>query len=102
MKTRASLTERKGLRLKQNQTSTQRKLTPTNSRVMRKNISVNMVSKRSNQEQKAKEKISEEPSIPVKESDLEAPDQSIAWADGKRRNQHCRRTGMQQNRKRKQ
>ena len=50
---------------------------------MRKNISVNMASKRSNKEQKAIEKISEEPSIPANESDLEAPDQSIAWAERK-------------------
>ena len=59
-KTRSSLTERKGIGLKQNQTSSQRKLTPTNPRVMKKNISVNMVNTKSNKEQKAKEKVTEE------------------------------------------
>ena len=36
-----------------------------------------MVSTRSNKEQKAKEKTMEEQSIPAKETELEAPDQSI-------------------------
>ena len=50
---------------------------------MGKNISVNMVNTRSNKEQKAKEKVSEEPTIPVKESDLETSDQSIDGAERK-------------------
>ena len=82
-KTGASLTERKGIGLKQNQMSTQRKLTPTKSRVMRKNIPVNMVNTRSNKEHKAKEKVSEETTIPVKESDLENPNRSIDGAERK-------------------
>ena len=56
---RVSITERKGTGLKQNQTTTQKKPTPINPRVMRNNISVNMVSTRSNKEQKAKEKTIE-------------------------------------------
>ena len=76
-KTRSSLTERKGIGLKQNQTSSQRKLAATNPRLMRKNNSVNVVNTRSNKEQKAKEKVSEESTIPAKETDLETPDQSI-------------------------
>ena len=82
-KTRTSLTERKGIGLKQKQTTSQRILTPTNPRVMRKNISVNMVNTRSNKEQKAKEKVTEEPTIPAREIDLETPDQSIDGAERK-------------------
>ena len=66
--------ERKGIGFKQNQTSMQRKLTPTNPRVTRKNNSVNMVNTRSNKEQKIKTKLPEEPNAPVKEIDLETPD----------------------------
>ena len=44
---------------------------------MRKNISVNMVSTRSNKKQKAKKKSMEEQSMPAKETELETPDQSI-------------------------
>ena len=50
---------------------------------MRKNISVNMVNTRSIKEQKAKEKVTEEPTVPARETDLETPDQSI---DGAGRN----------------
>ena len=50
---------------------------------MRKNISVKMVNTRSNKEQNAKEKVLEEPTIPVKKSDLETPDQSIDGAEWK-------------------
>ena len=50
---------------------------------MRKNISVNMVKTRSIKEQKAKEKMTEEPTVPARETDLETPDQSI---DGAERN----------------
>ena len=82
-KTRASVTERKGTGIKQNQTASQRRLKPTNLRVMRKNISVNMVNTRSNKEQKAKEKVSEEPTIPAKETDLEKPEKSIDGAERK-------------------
>ena len=82
-KTRTSLTEREGIGLRQNQTSSQRKLTPTNPKLMTKNISVNMVKTRSNKEQKAKKKVTEEPTIPAKENDLETPDQSIDGAERK-------------------
>ena len=82
-KTRSSLTERKGIGLKQNQTSSQRKLTPTNPIVMKKNISVNMVNTKSNKEQKAKEKVTEESTIPTKEPDLETPGQSTDGAERK-------------------
>ena len=74
---RVSITERKVTGLKQNQTAMLKKPTPKNSRVMRKNFSVNMVSTRSNKEQKAKEEKMEEQSIPAKETELETPDQSI-------------------------
>ena len=50
---------------------------------MRKNISMSMVNTRSNKEQMAKEKLSEEPTIPDKEIDLETPDQSIDGAERK-------------------
>ena len=62
-KNRVSITERKRTGLKQNQTSRHRELTSTNPRVMRKNISVNMVSTRGKKEQKAKEKVTEEQNI---------------------------------------
>ena len=71
------IAKRRRRRLKQNQTATQKKPTPKNPRVMRKNISVNMVSTRSNKEQKAKEKTREEQIIPAKKTELETPDQSI-------------------------
>ena len=77
-KTRVSLTERKGGGPKQSHTSMQKKPAPTNRRIMRKNISVKMVSTRSVKEQKAKEKAKEktleEQSVPAKETDLETPD----------------------------
>ena len=82
-KTRISLMERRRIGLKQNQNSSQRKLTPTNPKVMRKNTSLNMVNTRSNKEEKAKEKVTEEPTIPVRETDLETPDQSIDRAERK-------------------
>ena len=61
-------------------TRASRRMTKTNTRVMRKSIPVNMVNTRSNKEQKANEKVSEKPTIPAKESDLETPDQSIDGA----------------------
>ena len=76
-KTRVSLTERKGTGPKQSHTSMQKKSTQTNPRIMRKNISVNMVSKRSVKEQKVKQKTLEEQSVPANKTDLETPDQSI-------------------------
>ena len=79
---RVSIIERKGTGFMQNMTSTQKIPTPINPRVMRKNISVNMVSTRSNKEQNAKEKTMEEQSIPAKETELETRDQSI---DGRER-----------------
>ena len=82
-KTRISLMERRRIGLKQNQNSSQRKLTPTNPKVMTKNTSVNMVNTRSNKEQKAKEKVREEPTIPARETDLETPDQKIDGAERK-------------------
>ena len=74
---RVLTTERRATGLKQNQTSSQRKATLSNPKVMRKNISVNMVNSRSVKEHKAKEKAMEKPSVPAREIDLETPDQSI-------------------------
>ena len=82
-KTRTSPTERRGIGLKQNQTSSQRKVTPSNLKVLRKNISVNMVDTRSIKEQKAKEKAMEEPIVSARETDLETTDQSIDGAGKK-------------------
>ena len=76
-KTITTLTEKKGIGLKLNQTSSQWKLTPTSPRVMRKKISANMVNTRSNKEQKAKKKVTEEVTVPARETNLETPDQSI-------------------------
>ena len=73
--------ERKGIGLKQNQSSTQRKLTPKKPESDEENISVNMVNTRSTKEQKTKEKLPEEPDVPVKEKDLKTPDQSIDGAE---------------------
>ena len=80
-KTRVSLTERKGTGPKQSHTA--KKPTQTNPRIMRKNISVNMVSTRSVKEQKAKGKTLEEQSVPAKETDLETPNQSIGAIERK-------------------
>ena len=74
---RVSITERRATGLKQNQTSSQRKATVLNPKVMRRKISVNMVNTRSVKEHKAKEKAMEEPTVPAREIDLETPDQSI-------------------------
>ena len=63
---RVSITERKVTGPKQNQTAMLKKPTPKNPGVMRKNFSVNMVSTRSNKEQKAKKETMEEQSIPAK------------------------------------
>ena len=81
---RVSITERRATGVKQNQTSSQRKASLSKSKVMRKNISVNMVKTRSVKEQhKAKEKTMEEPTVPAREIDLETPDQSIDGVEGK-------------------
>ena len=80
-KTRTSITERRGIGFTQNQTSSQRKLTPSNPKVMRKNNSMSMVSTRSIKEKKAKEKATEESTVPARETDLETPDQSIDGAE---------------------
>ena len=71
-------------RRKQNRTSSQRKLIPLNPKVMRNNISVNMVNTRSIKEQQAKEKETEEPTVPARETDLETPDQSFDGAGRKK------------------
>ena len=42
-----------------------------------------MANTRSNKEQKAKKKVTEEPTIPVRETDNEVPDQSIDGAEWK-------------------
>ena len=63
-----SITERRETQLQQNQTSLQRKLTPSNSKVMRKKILVNMVNTRSIKEHKAKEKPMEEPTVTAKKN----------------------------------
>ena len=76
-KTRVSLPERKGVGLKQNQQSTQRKQTPTIPRALRKNISVNMENIGSNKEQTTGEKLIDQKTVIVAENDLEMPEQSI-------------------------
>ena len=80
---RVSITEGRGTGLKQNQTSSQLRLTPSNPKVMRKNISVNMVNTRSIKEHQDKEKATEEQTLPVREIDLETPDQSIDGVERK-------------------
>ena len=82
-RSRVSITERKTTGPKQNQTSSQRKRTLSNPKVMKMNISVNMVNTRSIKEHRAKAKAVEEPTVPATETDLEKPDQSI---DGVERN----------------
>ena len=74
---RVSITERRGTGLKQNQTSSQLRLTPSIPKEMRKNISVNMVKTRSIKEHQDKEKATEEQTLPAREIDLETPNQSI-------------------------
>ena len=93
-KTRTSLTEKRGIGFKQNQVSSQRKLTPTNPKETRKNISVNMVNTRSIKEQKAKEKVTEEPTVPARETNLETPEYRRGGKEDDGINSHakCRRT----------
>ena len=76
-KTIMSLRERKVVGKKQNQLSTQRKQTPTNPRIMRKNISVNMVNTRCNKGQKTDKKLVNQKAVPVGEIGLVTPEQSI-------------------------
>ena len=80
---RVSINERKATGPKQNQTSSQWKAQLSNSKVMKKNISVNMVNTRSVKEHKAKEKAVEEPTVPARETKLEIPDQSIDGVERK-------------------
>ena len=81
-----SLPERRGVELKQNQQLTQGKQTPTNPRVMRKIISVNLVNTRSNKEQKTDEKQINQKNVPDTEIDFETPEKSIDGRNEKRRN----------------
>ena len=74
---RVLITERKATGTKQNQTSSQRKATLSNPKVVKKIIPVYMVTTRSVREHKAKEKTVEEPTVPARETDPETPDQSI-------------------------
>ena len=76
-KTIMSLPERKVVGQKQNQLSTQRKQTPTNPRIMRKNFSVNMVNTRCNKGKKTDEKLVNQKAVPVAEIGLVTPEQSI-------------------------
>ena len=78
---RVSITERRGTGLKQN--NTEWKIIPSNPKVMRKNISVNMVNTRSIKEHKAKEKAMEEPTVPARETDHETPDKIIDGVERK-------------------
>ena len=80
---RVSILERRATGLKQNQTSSQRKATLSNPKVMRKNITVTMVNTRSVNEHKANEKAMEEPTVPARETDLETPHQSIDGVERK-------------------
>ena len=80
---KVSITEKRVTGLKQNQNSSQRKATLPNPKVMRKNISVNMVNTRSVKEHKAKEKTMEEPTVPPRDIDLETPDQSTDGVERK-------------------
>ena len=76
-------TEKRVSGLKQNQTSSQKKATLSNPKVLRMNISVNLVNTRSVKEQKTKEKAMEEQTVPARDIDLETPDQSIDGAERK-------------------
>ena len=80
---RLSITKRKATGPKQNQTSSQRKATLSNPKLMKKNISVIMVETRCVKEHKAKEKSVEEPIVPARETNLETPDQSIDGVERK-------------------
>ena len=80
---RVLITEKRVTGLKQNHTSSQRKTTLSNPKVLRKNISRNMVNTRSGKEHKAKEKAIAEPTVPAREIDLETPDQSIDGVERK-------------------
>ena len=76
---RVSITEKRVAGIKKNQTSSQRKATLPNPKKMRKYISVNRVKTKGVKEHKLKEKAMEEPTVSVREIDLETPDQSVDW-----------------------
>ena len=60
-----------------NHNSSQRKATLSDPKVMRKNVTVNMVNTRSAKEHKTKQIDVEGPTVPAIEIDLETPDQSV-------------------------
>ena len=76
-RSRVSIAEKRVPEQRQNQNSSQRKATLSNPKVMRKNISVNMVNTRSVKEHTTKESAVERSTVPAIEIDLETPDQSV-------------------------
>ena len=76
-RTRVPIAEKRVPEQRQNQNSSQRKATISNLKVMRKNLSVNMINTRSVKEHKTKKSPVEGPTVPAREIDLETPDQSV-------------------------
>ena len=75
-RTRVSLPAKKGVGLNKKPT-VDPKETNTHDLVTRTNMSVNMVNRRSNTEQKTGEKLIDQKNVTVAEIDLETPEQSI-------------------------
>ena len=95
---RVSITEKRVAGIKKNQTSSQRKATLPNPKKMRKNISVNMVNTKDVKEHKVKEKAMEEPTVSVREIDLESVDGGGKENHGINTHSKCRRTRKENDR----
>ena len=76
-RTKVPIAEKRVLESKTNHNLSQRKATPSEQKVMRKNFSVSMVNTRSAKESKTKVSAVEGRTVPAIEIDLETPDQSV-------------------------
>ena len=76
-RSRVPIAERRVIESKTNHNSSQRKATPFDPRVTRKNFSVSMVNTRSAKENQTKVSADEGRTEPAIEIDLETPDQSV-------------------------
>ena len=74
---RVPIAERRVIESKKNHNSSQRKVTPFDPRITRKNFSVSMVNTRSAKKNKTKVSAEEGRTSPAIEFDLETPDQSV-------------------------
>ena len=84
-RSRVPITDKRVLESRQNHNSSQRKATPSDPKVMRKNFSVSMVNIRSAKENKKKEGAVERQTVTAIETDLETTDQNVDDVERKTR-----------------